>query len=378
MNWIKNHIAASIVIALVSFTVIAISAWGIIAYSSYQSSVVETKSLPTTPDPSATPTPTPDPLGPYSILLLGYGGPGHDGGSLTDTIILAYIQPRKETVHLISIPRDLWVQLPLLENRETKGYKINAAYAIGKDLRQYPKRPEEFSGAGGGGSLAKHALLQVTGVEPNYFLAVNFYAFEQAIDTLGGISVRVPFGFDDPYYPIAGEEDNTCEKSEEEITALTATLSGDLLNQQFECRYEHLYFDAGTQEMDGETALKYVRSRHSSQAGNDFSRAERQQAVIEAVEKKVIAVNFFPKIVTLLQSLSRNLETDIDSATLSEFILKAPELQNYSIERVVLSEENVLQSSRSSDRQYVLVPKGSSPENPDWEIIRQYIQEQVE
>lgn len=374
MNWIRTHKWLSACIALVIVGVVSLTAWIAILYGSYQSAVVTTATPP--PAAAATPTPTPDPLGPYSILLLGHGGPGHEGGALTDTIMLAYIQPRKETIHLISIPRDVWVQLPLLPNGETKGYKVNAAYAVGKDASQYKNRPQEYTGEGGGGSLAKYAVSQITGIQPTYFMAVNFYAFEEAIDALGGISVRVSQGFDDPYYPLAGEEKNTCEKSEEEIAALSATLSGDLLNQEFPCRYEHLFFDAGTQEMDGETALKYVRSRHSTQAGNDFSRAERQQAVLEAVKKKVIALNFFPKIVPLVQSLSRNLQTDIDSPTFSALLVKAPELQTYTIEHIVLSESNVLKSARSSDGQYILEPKNL--DTSEWQEIHQFIQEKTE
>ncbi|MDQ5951128.1 MAG: polyisoprenyl-teichoic acid--peptidoglycan teichoic acid transferase [Patescibacteria group bacterium] len=209
MNWIRTHTWLSVGIAAAITAVIGLTAWMAVIYGSYQSAVVTTATPP--PQAAATPTPTPDPLGPYSILLLGHGGPGHDGGSLTDTIILAYIQPRKETIHLISIPRDLWVELPLLPNNQTKGYKVNAAYAVGKDTSQYLDRPEAFAGDGGGGSLAKYAVSQITGIEPTYFMAVNFYAFEEAIDALGGISVRVPQGFDDPDYPIAGEENNTCE-----------------------------------------------------------------------------------------------------------------------------------------------------------------------
>lgn len=378
MQWISEHKWLALGIGILCLVVIAISANAFILFSSYQSAVVTTDTLPEPAAPNATPSPTPDPLGPYSILLLGYGGPGHDGGALTDTIILAYIQPRKESIHLISLPRDIWVNLPLLPNNQTKGYKINAAYAIGRDPRQYKERPTEFTGDGGGGSLAKYAVKQITGIEPTYFMAVNFFAFEQAIDELGGIAVRVSQGFDDPYYPLAGEEKNACGKSEEEIAALSATLSGDLLNQQFNCRYEHLYFDAGLQEMDGVTALKFVRSRHSNQAGNDFSRAERQQAVIEATKQKIITLNFLPKIMPLLQSLARNLETDIDATTLSSLLSKAPEIEKYSVHRVVLSENNVLKASRSPDGQYVLLPDTATDSAQPWQPVAEFILKETE
>lgn len=378
MKWFSEHKWLAITLGVLLLLSAVISATFFTLVSNYQSAVVNTSTLIESPNPDATPTPTPDPLGPYSILILGYGGPGHDGGSLTDTMILAYIQPRKESIHLLSIPRDIWVDLPLLPNNETKGYKINAAYAIGKDAQQYADRPQEFTGEGGGGSLAKYAVEKVTGIRPTYFLGVNFFAFEQAIDQLGGITVRVPQGFDDPFYPLAEEKQNSCGKTEEEIAAVTASLSGDLLIAEFPCRYEHLFFEAGSQEMNGATALKYVRSRHSNQAGNDFSRAERQQAVIEAVKQKVISLNFLPKIIPLMNSLARNIQTDIDGQTLSSLITKAPELEQYKIQRLVLSEKNSLQAGRSPDGQFVLLAKESSHSAEPWKAVSEFITQETQ
>lgn len=374
MNWVLAHktlatILGILIILLFTGTIIAVISW-----SGYQSAVVTTSThveTGTTP----TPTPTPDPLGPYSILLLGHGDPGHDGGSLTDSMILAYIQPRKESIHLISIPRDIWVELPLIKDGK-KGYKINAAYAIGKDPRQYPDRAEAFKGEGGGGSLAKYAVSTVTGIQPDYFVAVNFFAFSSAIDAIGGVTVNVPQGFDDPFYPIEEEKHNSCGLTEEDIAALTATLSGDLLIKNFPCRYEHLYFEAGPQEMDGETALKFIRSRHSTQSGNDFARAERQQVLVEAVKKKIVNINFIPKIIPLIQSLSQNIKTDVDSSNLTKLIGDAEELQRYTIHRVVLSESNVLKTGRSSDRQFILQPKNG--DITDWTETHTFINQEVE
>lgn len=374
MKWVLAHkplagILGILILLLLAGTIVAVVSW-----SGYQSAVVTTTTH-VEPGISPTPTPTPDPLGPYSILLLGHGDPGHDGGSLTDSMILAYIQPRKKSIHLISIPRDIWVELPLLEDGK-KGYKINAAYAIGKDPEQFPNRAEAFKGEGGGGSLAKYAIATVTGIQPDYFLAVNFYAFSAGIDALGGVKVNVPQGFDDPFYPIEEEKNNSCGLADEDIAALTATLSGDLLIEHFGCRYEHLYFEAGPQDMDGETALKFVRSRHSTQSGNDFARAERQQLLIEAVKKKIFTINFLPRIIPLIQSLSQNIKTDINSAKLAELIAEAEELQTYSITRVVLSEKNILKAGRSDDRQFILQPKNGGM--TDWSETHTFIKHELE
>lgn len=337
---------------------------------------------PSNPEiPELSTTPTPDPLAAYTIALLGHGSPGHQGGLLTDSIMLVHIAPRAERVTLLSVPRDIWVELPLIqtaEGTETRGYKINASYAIGKDLRQYPDRPEQFGGKAGGGMLASYALERVTGLPIKYFVAVNFDAFKQAIDQLGGIDVRVPRGFVDPYYPLAGKEANTCGFSEETIAALTATLSGELLDQAFTCRFERLMFDAGKQTMDGETALKYVRSRHAPESGGDFNRALRQQSVVEALKDKIISLQFIPKIPQLLTTLSRNIETSIPPDQIHVWINSADTLQTYEISHIVLTSETVLTHGRSSDGQYILQPADPSEGENPWLNVHGWIDEQLQ
>ena len=206
----------------------------------------------------AAPTPTPDPLAPYSVLLLGYGGADHDGGYLTDTMIVARIAPKNKTVHLIAIPRDIWVELPITKNG-TEPHKVNFAYAVGLDNRRYTQKPADFSGKGGGGAMAKYAAGLVMGFPIDHFVAVSFAGFEKSIDVLDGVDVEVPHTFDDPLYPIESEKENDCGKSPEDIEALTATLSATLIEKEFLCRYEQLHFDKGLEYMDGVRALKFVR-----------------------------------------------------------------------------------------------------------------------
>src|SRR5690606_22235607 len=143
-------------------------------------------------------------------------------------------------------------------------WKLNAAYQIGSSDKNYSRKLPQFTGAAGGGELAKYAVSKILGQPVQHFVALSFAGFTKSIDVLGGVQVRVNNTFDDYWYPIEGEEDNSCGRSEEDIAALTATLSGNLLEQSFPCRYEHLHFDAGVTPMDGETALKFVRSRHSA------------------------------------------------------------------------------------------------------------------
>jgi len=314
-------------------------------------------------------TPTPDPLAPYAILLLGYGGGNHEGGLLTDSIIVARVEPRNQKIILISIPRDLWVPLPL-DKDSTTNFKVNAAYAIGSDDRQYPDKKIEFTGPAGGGQMAKTVISQVLGFNINYFVAVDFQAFIRIIDNLGGISVNVQKTFDDFLYPIEENINETCGKSDEEIAALTATLSGQKLDEQFTCRYETLHFERGLNVMDGTTALKFARSRHSLTDGGDFNRTARQKLIIDAVRQKIININFIPKIIPLIQTLSSHLQTDIEAKIMEQFIAKYSQLSQYQISSLALTDQNVLENGISSNGQYVLLPKAG--EN-NWTQIHQFI-----
>lgn len=361
--------------ALIGLVVVGI----IYAYTSY-TSIVVTRNAPAKvsrapSEPTPIPTPTPDPNRDFGVVLLGYGGGGHEGGYLTDTMILAYVQPVKAKITLISVPRDLWVPLPVTDT-ENKYFKINAAYAIGKDDKKYPNKPVQYTGRAGGGVLAIDTLKKVTGLNVEHFTTLSFAGFTKSIDTLDGVTVNVPITFDDIYYPIEGEEKNTCGFSEGDIATATASLKGDKLDQFFSCRYEHLHFDAGKQQMDGTTALKFVRSRHSAQlgAGGDFARSQRQKALIQGIKDQVFSVGFLPKMVPFITSLKQDFETDIDLDTMRSYISRADEFRGYKISSIALSNENVLTLGTSADRQSIVMPKDGIDH---FEGIQQYIQDQL-
>lgn len=318
---------------------------------------------------SPIPTPSPDPFKSYSVLLMGYGGGAHQGGTLTDSIMVAKIDPKLQKVSLISIPRDLWVPIPISVG-ETKWSKINATYSIGLDDKKYPNKSVEFTGPAGGGELAKSVIGKVVGFNIDYFAVLDFQGFIKTVDILGGIKVNVQKTFDDPFYPLETNINDTCGKSDEDIKALTATMSGDKLEQSFTCRYEALHFNAGLQNMDGITALKFVRSRHSAQDGNDFNRAARQRLVIESIKDKIISINFIPKIISFVNTITNNMKTDIDLSKMQEFIGKAPELSQYKIDSIALTDQNVLKLSTSLDRQSILIPaEGQDQWNNIYEFI---------
>lgn len=342
-------------------------------YSIYKRVVVHPEFVPISADPDV-PTPTPNPLASYTVLLMGYGGDTHDGGYLTDTMIVAHIDPKKALVTLISIPRDIWVSLPL--TADTPSYhKINAAYAFGRDDNTYPNKPKEFTGAAGGGQLAKYAVSQVTGLPIDYFIAVSFKGFQQSIDVLGGVEVDVPHTFDDNQYPIEEEKENMCGKSDEELKELVATLSGDLLEKEFPCRYESLHFDEGIELMDGQRALKFVRSRKSEEYGGDYNRSQRQLVLLTAVKKKVISLGFIPKVFPFISSLTNDMQMDIEARVVQEKLTTNPDPSEFSISSIRLTNDNVLVDARSDEGQYILV---SHEGEGEWSSVHDYIQKELE
>jgi LCP family protein required for cell wall assembly len=259
---------------------------------------------------------------------MGYGGGSHDGGSLTDSIILAQVLPHFQKILLFSIPRDLWVN----------NNKINYAYPSG------------------GGELSKQTVSQITGLPVDYYLAMDFSGFTKVIDQLGGIDLKITQPFSDPFYPLDIGATDLCGKTPEQILALESTMSGDKLDQQFTCRYEQLVFNVGTTHLDGATALKFARSRHSPVGGGDFNRGNRQRQVIMAIRDKVVSLNIFTKIIPIIKTLSYHLHTDISIATIEKYLLRASEFASYPVESYSFTDKNVLMITKSATGQSILVP----------------------
>lgn len=298
----------------------------------------------------------PKDLSTVNVLLLGYGGAGHEGGFLTDVIQVLHLDFDQGKIALISIPRDLWVDLP-----SGNGAKINRAFSLGSDTDQVQS----------GGEVAKRMAERVTGLSIDYFIAIDFVGLQRLIGyELGGIEVEVGEVLDDPWYPIKGEEQNTCGKSPQEVATLTQQLSGFELERQFECRYEHLRFNPGKVSMEGGDVLKYVRSRHGS-AGGDFSRSKRQHEVLEGIKQKLFTLGGIIQAPKLYDAVKKHVVSDI-TLEIVEYLQPAlVGAEEYDTTTVVLSTENVLQNSQSSSGQFIVVPKN------DWAEVASYIQNQL-
>lgn len=281
-----------------------------------------------------------------NILLLGAGGAGHEAPELTDTMIFVSLDHKGKNPVFVSLPRDTWV--PSLRA------KLNTTYYYGNQKKE-----------NGGLILSGSSVSEVLGQPVHYALAVDFGVFVKLIDLLGGVEVNVERAFDDFKYPIPGRENDGC--------------SGD---KEFKCRYEHVHFPSGRQTMDGEKALKFVRSRNAEgEEGTDFARSSRQQKVIEAIKKRVLSPRtiFNPgKLGSLWQIATESFKTDIPQdkiPILARMYLRIPKNK---VKNLVLdgggngdAQTGFLVNppiSARYDYQWVLVPRDST-----WEEVRKWL-----
>lgn len=282
-----------------------------------------------------------------NILILGKGGPNHTAGDLTDTMLFASLNLKDGNVFLLSLPRDIWVS--------SLRAKLNSAYYWGNQ-----KTP------GGGLILAKSEVEKIVGVPINYGVVFDFGAFKEVIDVLGGIQVDVENSFVDEKFPIVGRENDLCD--------------GD---KTYACRYETLRFEKGVQTMDGETALKFVRSRNAQgDEGTDIAREARQQRVIAGVKKALSDSKTFldyQKLRKLLAVLNSSIETDLNSVDLTVLARKAASGKIQDSE--IIPEKFLLNPpiSRSYDNQYVFVPsaKPNSLGEENWSDLQVWIQQKL-
>lgn len=231
--------------------------------------------------------------GRVNILLVGIGSEG----LLTDTIMIASLDPETDKIDLLSIPRDLWVNIP------GRGQdKINAAYEYGQ---QGSAAKSNFEKNRSGTELLDKVLENIMGITIHYHAIFDFAAFKQIVDALGGVTVNVPETLYDP--TIAWEN-----------------------------HYNPVIASKGVQQFNGARALLYAKSRQTS---SDFARAERQRLLLVAIKDKAFSVGTFSnpiKIVQLLNSLGRNVYSDFDTQSIKCLYTQISEVQSQNIKSLDL------------------------------------------
>ena len=251
-----------------------------------------------------------------NIVLYGYGGSQHSGAFLTDSIMVISIMPMQghpPQIAEISIPRDWFVTIPLRNGKST-AQRINFAYAAG----MLGEGPQPASAVDAGAAVADPLVAHLLGIGINYFVGVDFNAFKQAVDAVGGINVDVPAAFTDHQYP-AGE----C----------------DLGN----CAYETVHFNAGMQHMNGATALIYARSRHGNNGqGSDFARSRRQQQIIVGLKAQIESIGGFGKLPDVINALGSNVLTDLTIGDAESLYGLVNGVNPASIEHISIDDTNFL------------------------------------
>jgi LCP family protein required for cell wall assembly len=251
-----------------------------------------------------------------NIVLYGYGGDQHAGGDLTDSIMVVSIQPianHPPQVAEISIPRDWYVRISL-KNGQSTDQRINFAYAAG----MLGEGPQPASAVDAGAAVADPLLEHLLGIGVNYFVGVDFDAFKQAVDAVGGVNIDVPTGFTDNQYP-AGE----CDEGN--------------------CAYETVRFKAGEQHMNGATALIYARSRHGNNGeGSDFARSRRQQQIIIALKEQIESIGGIGKLPDVINALGDNVLTDLTISDAESLYGLVQGVNPASIEHISIDDSNFL------------------------------------
>lgn len=261
--------------------------------------------LPTLMPVAAASAPDPGNQQAVTILLLGSDRrPGEGWGTRSDAIMLARIDPARQRVALLSLPRDLIVPIP--------GYgsaRVNAATVYGE---LYPQ-------LGGGTALARRTISEYLGVPIDHVVRADFFAFVDAVDAIGGIEIVVEQELYDPQYPTMNYG------------------------------YQAVYFPPGPTWMDGETALIYSRVRHMD---SNYARNRRQQQVILAILNQVRTQDLLSQvetIATLTTALRDDIQTDLSLEQMVSLAWAMRGITPEMVERYAIDERMVSEGVLAND-----------------------------
>ncbi|HYM52532.1 MAG TPA: LCP family protein [Candidatus Dormibacteraeota bacterium] len=254
-----------------------------------------------------------------NVVLFGYGGPEHHGGSyLADSIQIISIDPITDTTSVIPIPRDLWVEgNPAMPNNG----KINEAFAIGYQV----------GGIEEAARFTTTVLSQLTGLTLDHWMAIDFAGFRAIVDAVGGVTVVNPTAFNITWH------------------------EGDFLAGKF----TRGAFAQGELYLDGKAALDYSRARYTSvpAESSDFARSVRQQRVLSALRTKLGegGLGSIGPGLQMMDALAGRMKTDLSAFDL--FLLSGHMNPD---RRIEMKEGVILEATTNTIGQYILVVLGRS------------------
>ncbi len=235
-----------------------------------------------------------DEEGHINIVLLGVAGSDREGGNLSDSILIASINPKVPSVSFLSFPRDLFIDSSIGSHKVNEIFARARSKAIAPYVEEGVKSINELDDKTlekadiEGISAIKKALSDFTGIDIHYGVVINFSAFEELVDTLGGVDIFVREDIQDPFYP------------------------------DINYGYQTFTIRRGLQHLDGKTALKYARSRKTS---SDYNRAQRQQDLLLALREKAANKDLltdFTKLKEFYDVFKRNIKMDLGIRELIE------------------------------------------------------------
>lgn len=250
----------------------------------------------------------------FTVLLMGLDRrPGETGLAYrTDTMLVVSLDPTTNSIGILSIPRDLYVDIPGYSQLQ----RVNSSIVLG-ELQQPGHGPE----------LAMQTIQYNLGIRVHAYLIIDFNAFIDFIDLIGGIDIDIPYNISDPLYP------------------------------DMNYGYDPFYIKAGPQHLDGATALKYARTRHGD---NDFQRAQRQQLVIYAIRDRLLNLDTLPQLIvnspTAWETLSKGVYTGLTLEQVIQLGLYIKDIPQENIRTGVINEGYTMEYS---------TPQGASVLVPD-------------
>lgn len=257
-----------------------------------------------------------------NVLMVGYGGEGHDGAYLADSIQVLSIDPETDTTTTIPIPRDLWIEGVASYSQDGKANEVFSSGWAGSDATG----DEALDDAG---ALMASVVSEITGLEIEHWLSIDFTGFEEMVDAVGGVTVDNPVAF--------------------EYTTLEEFHEAGIWNSGG--------FAAGEIQLDGADALAYARARYTSVVAesSDYARSVRQARILSALRSKLGQGGIGALIpgLGLMDAMEGRIRTDLSAIDL--FLLSS---HLSSDRRLELTEGPVLTATTNTIGQYILVPTG--------------------
>lgn len=288
--------------------------------------------------------------GRVNILLAGNSSddPGHNGADLTDSIMILSIDTRNHTAFMLSVPRDLWVDIPSGGHQ-----KINAAYVVGQE--------DNFSESGypqGGMGLLEKVIHDNLGIPINYYALVNYNALRDSVNAVGGVTFKVdssdPRGLYDP--------------------SIDYKTHGPLVR-----------LSNGEHALNGEQALDLARARGDAYGSYgfdnaDFTRTQNQRQLLVDLKNKATTAGVLAnpaKLTKLSDAVGSNVKTDFTISEVHRLVDLVKPISSKNIKSLSLNDangKNLLTSYTTADGESALIPAAGID---DFSDIQAFVHQQT-